>query len=108
MLLRPIQGDVALKFWSSSHICNRLRAICAYSEDKEDANNNLARFGYTNSFRKRVLESNSIVFNDPLMTGVPFNSGSVPLWECLQAPSGKTDYVWDDIKGWVDADDWND
>ncbi len=89
-LLRPIQGETALKFWSSANVCNRVRAICAYSLDAEDANKNLERYGYPNSFRKRVLKSSGVEFNNPLMTGIGFNNGNTPIWDCLDGKGGVT------------------
>lgn len=81
MVKYPIKTPEAFKFWASSNICNRISAICAFSLSKEDANKNLARYGYTNSFRKRVLESPMLDFNYPEMTGTAFNDGSIPTWE---------------------------
>ncbi len=77
--LRPIQGEVAMRFWSSSILSNRIMAICAYSLDAEDANMNLHRYGYSNSFRKRVINSGNAVYNNALMTGITYNEGNVPL-----------------------------
>lgn len=106
-LLRPIQGEVALKFWSSSNICNRVRAICAYSVDYEDANRNLTRYGYSNSFRKRVLGKAGIVFNNPTMENLPFNEGNTPLDECLdKGPINGRFATWMDALNWDDSQDW--
>lgn len=105
-LLRPIQGETAMKFWSSSNICNRLKAICAYSLDKEDANKNLARFGYTNAFRKKVLECEGITFNHPLMENIPYNNGDVPIWVCLNVPVKGHWVKWSDVEKWLDQGEW--
>lgn len=110
MLLRPIKGELAMKFWSSANVCNRVKAICAYSTDKEDANMNLARYGFTNSFRKRVINSKGVMFNNPLMTGIPYNPGNTPIWVCLERtpdiPGNMTNWndqaVWHDNTRWVE------
>lgn len=101
----PITSERALKFWSSRNICNHVRAICAHSKDRMDANKNLRRFGYTRAFRDRVLNANGIVFNKPDMEGVPYNPGNVPTWECLSiAPSTRCE--WDDTVRWGDGEGW--
>lgn len=107
MLLRPIQGELATMFWASSNICNRIRAICAYSVDYADANKNLDRYGYSNSFRKRVLSKKGITFNNPTMVGIPYNKGNTPLDECLdKVPSPGHFAVWNDDLTWLDAMHW--
>lgn len=106
-LLRPIQGEIAMLFWASANICNRVRAICAYSVDAEDANRNLARYGYTNSFRKRVLKARGIDFNNPTMNGIPYNTGKTPIWDCLEQEVKHGRFaVWDDQAQWLDDAKW--
>ena len=106
-LLRPIQGELALQFWASANTCNRIRAICAYSLDEEDANRNLTRYGYTNAFRKRVLAKPGIAYNNPTMNGIPYNKGATPLDECLEkGPTGGTYVRWDDVEQWLDPEKW--
>lgn len=107
MSLRPIKGETAMKFWSSANVCNRVRAICAYSKDAEEANVNLARMGYANSFRKRVLDAEGVDFANPLMLGIPFNEGNTPIWECLaERRKGGRWTRWDDVTLWDDEVEW--
>ncbi len=106
MLNFPIVTKAAYEFWSSRNRCNRVRAICAFSLDKENALMNLQRAAYPLGYRQRVVDSKGISFNNPSMAGVPYNDGSVPMWDCLQSNTNPTLGYWDDSDVWVDSSSW--
>lgn len=83
----------ALRFWSSDHRCNKVKAIIAFSKDLEDANRNLRIAGYKNIFRKKALAGLGVFLNQPDMANVPFSTCAEKWWECSFKILGKGTYV---------------
>lgn len=77
----PIETEDAQKFWASSHILNKLKAIIAFSLNEKNAADNLQRYGYKLFFRKRALKAYGKYVNKPSMAGIPFTKGVVKWWE---------------------------
>lgn len=83
----------AVRFWSSSHKCNKVKAIIAFSKDLDDANNNLRRVGYKNIMRKRSLAALGGLVNNPSMASVPYSTGADVWWKCLFQDVGVGSFV---------------
>lgn len=77
----PIETPEAQKFWASSHISNKAKAIIAFSLDEDNAADNLARYGYRYHWRKRALAGWKQYVNNPSMAGVPFSEMGVNWWQ---------------------------
>ncbi|ELQ8980640.1 hypothetical protein R3B00_001302 [Klebsiella pneumoniae] len=75
----PIETDEAKKFWESRHRLNRIKAIIAFSLDLDNANDNLRREGYHNTYRRKYLDLYQCYVNRPDMQSIPF-SGLDELW----------------------------
>lgn len=106
----PIETEIAYKFWASRHLCNRVKAIIAFSRDVEDANLNLRRFGYPYHFRARAVNAWQNFVNMPDMDKVPFTPMGVHWWDCMPhtptpPPNGKW-AVWLDNTNWLDDERW--
>ncbi|MGL5012918.1 MAG: hypothetical protein ACRC6V_01340 [Bacteroidales bacterium] len=100
----PIETEEAYKFWASRHICNRMKAIIAFSTDLDDAKNNLRRFGYAYHFRARALHAYQNYIAKPEMETIPFTPLGVDWWDCmprdpLPPPSGRW-VLWEDREQW--------
>lgn len=109
-LAYPIETPEAYKFWGSRHLCNRVKAIIAFSKTLEDANNNLRRFGYQRHFRKRAINAWQFYVDMPDMEKVPFTPLSMPWWDCMPAipeppPTGRW-VRWNDDTQWLDPNQW--
>lgn len=76
----PIETALAKKFWASRHKSNKAKAIMAFSTSIENANWNLIQYGYTNSWRDRIIANYSAYINNPSMAGIPFTELSTPWW----------------------------
>lgn len=106
----PIETPEAYKFWSSRHLCNRVKAIIAFSRTIEEANDNLRRSGYQRHFRKRAIHAWQHFVNMPDMERVPFTPLSMPWWDCMPLtpeppPSGRW-VRWVDDDQWMDPQQW--
>lgn len=107
----PIETPEAYKFWSSRHVCNRVKAIICFSRTEEEALRNMRRLGFDSyHFRKRALETWALWLDRPDMQGIPFTPLSVPWWECLSGnpepgPHGRW-ATWMDAIDWEDTEDW--
>lgn len=77
----PITTPEAERFWGSKHRSNKVKSIIAFSLDKNDANNNLRRYGYTYLYRQKALKHYGVYVNDPEMATIPFSKLSDPWWE---------------------------
>lgn len=112
----PIETEEAKKFFASRHICNRVKAIIAFSKTPEDAlrnlRNNLPKeFNHNNHhFRRRAVHAFQHYVNQPDMTNVPFSPISIPWWECIPkepVPPAKGHWVkWEDAEKWLDPEQW--
>lgn len=106
----PVETKEARKFWASKHVCNRVKAIIAFSRDLSNANDNLRRAGYANGFRKRAVNAWKHYVNMPAMDVVPFTPMGVDWWDCIPLepmPPAKGRWVrWDDAEKWLDPDKW--
>ena len=106
----PIETAEAKKFWASRHVCNRIKAIIAFSKNLTDANSNLRRSGFQRHLRKRALNAWQHYVNMPNMDLVPFTPLGVDWWDCLPMtpeppPSGRW-VKWDDAEKWLDPEKW--
>ena len=106
----PIETEEAKKFWASRHVCNRIKAIIAFSKNLTDANSNLRRSGFQRHLRKRALNAWQHYVNMPNMDLVPFTPLGVDWWDCLPMtpeppPSGRW-VKWDDAEKWLDPEKW--
>ena len=112
----PIETPEAYKFWASRHICNRVKAIIAFSRTEKDALRNLRNglpkeFNHNNyHFRRRAVTAWQHYINQPDMVNVPFTPLGVDWWDCIPNvphPPAKGHWVkWDDTKKWLDPDKW--
>lgn len=84
----PIETEEAKAMWASSHKCNRMKAIIAFSLTLENANDNLRRAGYTLQWRKKAIRAFAKYVNNPFMKGIPFTETTTPWWECMPVSSG--------------------
>lgn len=106
----PIETEEAKKFWASRHKCNKMKCIIAFSLNLDNANDNLRRFGYTLSWRKKAIRHFGGYVNQPDMAGIPFSEMSTPWWECMGYDPNppKPDVVrWMDSMNWQDAMTWD-
>lgn len=106
----PIETPEAHKFWGSRHVCNRVKAIIAFSRDLTEANSNLRRSGFQRHFRKRALNAWQHFVAMPDMTTVPFTPLGVDWWDCMPhtpepPPSGRW-VKWQDAEQWLDPERW--
>lgn len=76
----PIETPEAIKLWGSEHVCNRMKAIIAFSLNLENANDNLRRFGYKLQWRKRALAAFGQYVSTPDAIGIPFSEMSDFYW----------------------------
>lgn len=76
----PITTPEAIKLWGSEHVCNRMKAIIAFSLDLDNANDNLRRFGYTLQWRKRALAAFGQYVSTPDAVGIPYSEMSDFYW----------------------------
>lgn len=112
----PIETPEAYKFWASRHLCNRVKAIIAFSRTKNDALRNLRNglpkdFNHNNHhFRRRAVEAWQNFLNQPDMKNVPFTPLGVDWWDCIPnavVPPAKGHFVvWEDAEKWLDSDKW--
>ena len=103
----PITTDLQFKFWGSRHKCNKMKSIIAFSLNLSNANDNLRRYGYTLSWRKKALKAFAKYINTPSMVGITFSEVSDPWWICM--PYTPDDSVIDRLlKIWEDEELWGD
>lgn len=106
----PIETTEAKKFWASRHLCNRVKAIVAFSLNLDNANDNLRRAGYPRGFRKRAVNAWQHYVNMPDMQKVPFTPLGVPWWDCIpntpEPPPLGSWVKWNDAEKWLDPDKW--
>lgn len=105
----PIVTPEAQKFWSSRHICNRAKAIIAFSTDREQAMRMMRRYlppGKSYHFRERAWNAWQYYVEMPDMEKVPFTPLSMPWWECI--PPTPIDPPKGSWAIWVDDDLWED
>lgn len=112
----PIETEEAKKFWASRHICNRVKAIIAFSLDMNDAMLNLRRhlpkdFSHNNfHFRKRAVNAWQHYVNMPDMEKVPFTPLGVDWWDCIpkdpEPPVNGRWVKWNDAEQWLDPEKW--
>lgn len=86
----PIESPEALEFWGSSHICNKVKSIIAFSLDLKNANDNLRRYGYPRGWRTKALYHFGKHVNQPLMTGIALTPSNVTWWEEMPYVAGVT------------------
>ena len=79
----PIETPEALSFWASKHLCNRLKAIVAFSTSEANAIDNLRRRGYQPHLRDRAVKAYKPYINNPSMKDIPFSEMGNKWWECL-------------------------
>lgn len=106
----PIETELAKKFWASKHKCNKVKSIIAFSLNLDNANDNLRRYGYTLSWRKKAIRHFGKYVSQPAMDGIPFSELSTPWWECMgQDPTPPPPFVvlWMDSMNWQDAMTWD-
>ncbi len=106
----PIETPEAEKFWGSIHKCNKMKSIIAFSLNLDNANDNLRRYGYTLSWRKKAIRHFGVYVNTPSMVGIPFSELSTPWWECMSFdPTPPPPFVaaWMDNMNWQDAMTWD-
>lgn len=106
----PIETQEAYKFWSSRHVCNRIKAIVAFSRNEEEAMRNLRRFGFPYGVRKRAVHAWQNYVNMPDMEKVPFTPLGIDWWDCLPltpepGPNGRW-ARWEDTQDWLDSEKW--
>lgn len=106
----PIETREAYNFWSSRHVCNRIKAIIAFSKDLDDANRNLRRFGFPRGVRTRAVNAWQYYVNMPEMDRVPFTPLGIDWWDCLPntpepPPNGRW-VKWADAEKWLDPEKW--
>lgn len=76
----PVVTDEAQMFWASKHKSNRLKAIAAFSLNKENYNDNMRRAGYSLWWRRKAIVSYSQYIRDPDMLNIPFSTLAEPYW----------------------------
>lgn len=108
----PIETDAAKKFWASRHICNRAKAIVAFSRNRDEALRLMRRYlpgRHTYHFRERAWNAWKNFSNDPSMAAMPFTPLGVEWWDCLpkstQPKNGRW-AVWNDVEDWEDNGEW--
>ncbi|EBW2292206.1 hypothetical protein DFV88_24800 [Salmonella enterica subsp. enterica serovar Newport] len=69
-----IKTPLQIKFWSSAHRDNRIKAIIAFSLDYDNANDNLRRAGYTFGYRHKKLEEYKQYINHYDFADVPYST----------------------------------
>lgn len=84
----PIKTDLQKKFWGSSHRCNKMKSIIAFSLTLENANDNLRRAGHTLQWRKKAIRAFAEYVNNPSLKDVPYSETSTPWWECMPVHTG--------------------
>ena len=112
----PIETEEAKKFFASRHICNRVKAIVAFSRNPEDALRNLRnnlpkKFNHNNNhFRRRAVLAFQNYINQPDMKNIPFSPLEIPWWDCIPReplPPLKGHWVkWEDAEKWLDPEQW--
>lgn len=110
-LAYPIITPEAYKFWGSRHLCNRVKAIIAFSKTLEDANSNLRRNGFQTHFRKRAINAWQHYVDMPDMDKVPFTPLGIDWWDCMphepvDPPTGRW-VRWNDVEQWMDPAKWS-
>lgn len=76
MLNYDIETEEASKFWASRHRSNRMKAVIAFSLDKDNAMDNLRREGFTYGVRRAALLAYGQYINHPSMLHIPFTEMS--------------------------------
>lgn len=80
----PIETKEAQKFWASSHLCNRMKAIISFSETPEQAMALMRCLeGWSYHLRKRALTKFGVHVNNPSMLNTIFSELSTPWYEEL-------------------------
>ena len=71
----------AARFWASRNICNKLKAIIAFSPDDKAALNNLRLYGFRRGYRELAVKVFGQYAGKPGMETVPFTNGACHLWD---------------------------
>lgn len=93
----------AYRFWTSNHKCNILKAIIAFSINKEEANTNLRRMGYGNLHRKKAIAALGIYINNPDMRSIPYSTGKEAWWNCAFKAAAKGAFIKWELLGDIDG-----
>lgn len=109
----PITTEAEKAIWGSRHKCNRMKAIIGFSLNLDNANDNLRRFGYTRSWRRKaILNFHRYCGNDSgpyPFTLDDLSEISTPWWVCM--PYTESDKPVDppaELRAWIDSEDWTD
>lgn len=76
----PIETPEAKQFWESRHKLNRIKAVCAFSLNRDNANDNLRRRGWAYAYRQRCLDLYQSIINKPDMKGIPLSDANDLWW----------------------------
>lgn len=76
----PIETPQAKLFWASRHKSNRMKAIIAFSYNKENAIANLRRYGYPRGMRAKAWAAYGQYVRDPDMLTIPYSTLLNPWW----------------------------
>ncbi|TOK48280.1 hypothetical protein CGI18_07245 [Vibrio parahaemolyticus] len=77
----PIETEVQMKFWSSRHVNNVLKAMIAFTDSEDEFKNLARRRGYKYAWREKAWKNFNQFSGQVDMLGIPYSDSDQDWWD---------------------------